>query len=111
MLAVEYLLRRNSCHAIMVAIFQCHTGNCLNGTGMQIILQTPFLRQHGTAMDSSIDLSNNLFPLLSLRGRFPVIEIKLGELERGQPPDPGSGMSADGQKDEFPVPLHRGKVR
>ena len=37
--------------------------------------------------------------------------MKFWQAERGQPPDPGLGMSADGEKDEFPVAFHDGQVR
>jgi len=47
------------CHirrdAIMVSESESDIGDSLNGLWMQIVLQTPFLRQHGTATTALID--------------------------------------------------------
>jgi len=86
-------------------------GHGLYGTGMKVVFQAPFLRQHGTATSSSVDLGDHLFPLFRLRGRLRVIEMEFCELKWGQSLDPGSEMTADREKDEFPFAFHGSQIR
>lgn len=95
----------------MVPKFGSNVGNGLDGTGMQIVLQTSFLRQPSTAMWASVDLGNQRCPLLCLRRAFPIKEIKLRKLKWGQSLDPGPGMAADREKDEFPDAFHGIQIR
>tara|TARA_R110002126_G_scaffold186341_1_gene335023 strand:- start:162 stop:599 length:438 start_codon:yes stop_codon:yes gene_type:complete len=95
----------------MVTEFNSDIGDSLNRLRMQVVLQAPFSCQDSTTTDSLIDLSNKPFSLFPLRGYLSVEEIKFGQLERSQPPEPSPRMSADGQKNEFPVAFHGGQVR
>lgn len=95
MTAIKDLLCNFRRHAIMVPEFGSDVGHGLYGTGMKVILQTSFPCQHGTATGAAVDLSNQHFPLLRLRRAFPIKEIKLREVEWGQPIDPGPWVTAD----------------
>ena len=109
--AVEYPLCHFRRHAIMVPEFGCDVGDSFYGTGMQVVFQTSFPCQYGTATGAAVDLGDHLFSLFRLRVRLRVIEMEFCKLERCQSPDPGPGMAADRQKDEFPVAFHGGQVR
>ncbi len=60
MSAVKYPLRHFRRHTIMVTEFRSDVGNGLYGTGMQVVFQTPFRRQHGTATTALIDCGDGL---------------------------------------------------
>ena len=88
-----------------------NVGNGLDGTGMQVVLQAPFLRQYSTATGAAVDLFNQCFPLFRLRRSLRVIDMKFCKLERCQPLDPSPGMAADREKDKFPVAFHGSQIR
>ena len=99
-------------HVIVVTEGQIETADGLHSVRMQVVFESPFLRQIGPALAALVDDLHCLLPSLGRRWYLAVEQVELGQSERRHPSSPAQEVTpADRHHDQHAGALQLAQVR